>query len=159
MQLSIGKLGALAGAGVLLAVAGFVGYQYYRAAMPRPGLTPGDAEVVALGEALYAEHCASCHGTSLQGQPNWQQRLANGRLPAPPHDASGHTWHHPPEQLFELTKRGPAALVGGGYESDMPAYAGVLSDAEIWAVLSYLKSRWPEDIRRRHDRLSDQRSD
>jgi mono/diheme cytochrome c family protein len=149
-----GLLGALLGAVLLLAVAGFVGYQYFRTAMPRAGLAPGDAEVVALGEALYAKHCASCHGSSLQGQPNWQQRLANGRLPPPPHDASGHTWHHPDEQLFTLTKFGPAALVGGGYESDMQAYEGVLSDDEIRAVLSYIKSTWPPELQARHDEIN-----
>lgn len=117
-------------------------------------LDPDDPEKVALGARLYAEHCASCHGAELEGQPNWRQRLPNGRLPAPPHDASGHTWHHPAEQLFALTKHGPAALVGGGYQSDMPAYEGKLSDAEIWAVLSYLKSRWPAEIRARHDQIS-----
>lgn len=117
-------------------------------------LDPNDPENVALGARLYAEHCASCHGADLAGQPDWRQRLPNGRLPAPPHDASGHTWHHPAEQLFALTKQGPAALVGGGYQSDMPAYDGKLSDAEIWAVLSYIKSRWPEEIQARHDAIS-----
>ena len=117
-------------------------------------LDPDDREKVALGARLYAGHCAACHGANLEGQPNWRQRRPDGRLPAPPHDASGHTWHHPAEQLFALTKQGPAALVGGGYQSDMPAYEGILSDAEIWAVLSYIKSRWPDDIRARHDQIS-----
>ena len=54
-----------------------------------------DAAQVARGEALYAKHCASCHGANLEGQPDWKKRLANGRLPAPPHDMTGHTWHHP----------------------------------------------------------------
>lgn len=121
---------------------------------PRPALDPADAGKVALGARLYGEHCAACHGAELEGQPDWRQRRPDGRLPAPPHDASGHTWHHPPEQLFALTKFGPAALIGDGYQSDMPAYEGVLSDAEIWAVLSYLKSRWPEEIQARHDQLS-----
>lgn len=110
-------------------------------------IDPGDAELVALGEGVYAEHCASCHGADLEGQPNWRQRNAEGRMPAPPHDASGHTWHHPDPVLFAITKQGPAALVGGGYESDMPAYEGVLSDREIRAAIAYIKSRWPEEIR------------
>ncbi|MGF1592393.1 MAG: c-type cytochrome [Kiloniellaceae bacterium] len=117
------------------------------------GLDPGDSGKVALGARIYAEHCASCHGESLEGQANWRQRGPDGRLPAPPHDASGHTWHHSGEQLFALTKYGPATLAGGGYESDMPAYEGTLGDAEIWAVLSYIKSRWPAEIRARHDRI------
>ena len=100
---------------------------------------------------------SSCHGENLQGEPghpNWRKRKPNGRLPAPPHDGSGHTWHHVDKQLFELTKYGPAALAGGGYESDMPGYGDSLSDDEIIAVLSYIKSRWPEDVRQRHDLLN-----
>ena len=65
-------------------------------------------------------------------------------MPAPPHDASGHTWHHPDGVLFRITKEGVAAVVGGGYQSDMPAFGDVLSDDEIRAVLAYIKSMWPE---------------
>ncbi len=28
----------------------------------------------------------------------------------------------------------------------MPAFADQLSDREIWAVLAFIKSRWPADI-------------
>ena len=119
-----------------------------------PALDPEDREKVVVGARLYAEHCAACHGAALEGQANWRQRRPDGRLPAPPHDETGHSWHHTAEQLFALTKEGPAALVGGGYQSDMPAYRGVLSDDEIWAVLSYIKSRWPEDLQARHDQIS-----
>lgn len=119
-----------------------------------PRIDPDNARLVALGGAVYAAQCAACHGANLEGQPNWRQRRADGRLPAPPHDPSGHTWHHPDEQLFALTKFGPAALAGGGYESDMPAYEGVLRDEEIWAVLSYIKSHWPAQIRERHDQIN-----
>jgi len=118
------------------------------------GLDADDPQKVALGAGLYAEHCAACHGADLEGQPDWRQRRPDGRLPAPPHDESGHTWHHPAAQLFALTKQGPAVIAGGGYQSDMPAYAGTLSDAEIWAVLSYLKSRWPAEIQARHSQIS-----
>lgn len=117
-------------------------------------LRPDDAELVALGERVYAEACASCHGAALEGQANWRERGADGRLPAPPHDPSGHTWHHPDQQLFALTKVGPAALAGDGYESDMPGFEGTLSDEEIVAALSYIKSRWPPEIRARHDQIN-----
>jgi len=33
----------------------------------------------------------------------------------------------------------------------MPAYENVLSDEEIIAVLSYIKSTWPEEIIRIHN--------
>lgn len=126
----------------------------------RPDLTeirldPDDAAVVAQGRQIYIDACASCHGAALEGQPNWQQRNVAGRLPAPPHDPSGHTWHHPDTVLFLLTKYGPAALMkDSGYLSDMPAYEGVLSDDEIVAVLSYIKSTWPRAIRARHDAIN-----
>src|SRR5215470_2108104 len=67
---------------------------------------PKDAALVARGAAVYSQYCASCHGAHLEGQPNWRERQPNGRLPAPPHDASGHTWHHPDNDLFEMTKHG-----------------------------------------------------
>ena len=56
------------------------------------------------GQRLYAYSCASCHGINLEGQPNWQSPDANAVLPAPPHDGTGHTWHHDDELLFEYTK-------------------------------------------------------
>jgi len=119
-------------------------------------LASDDTGTVALGRGVYAEHCASCHGDRLQGQPDWRSRLPDGRLPAPPHDADGHTWHHPDAALFALTKFGPARVIGHPtYVSDMPAYAEVLSDTEIVAVLSFIKSTWPPAIRDRHDRIND----
>jgi mono/diheme cytochrome c family protein len=114
---------------------------------------PNSQSLVARGKSIYAQHCASCHGANLEGQPNWRERLPNGRLPAPPHDATGHTWHHSDKQLFEMVKNGTVGIVPG-YETDMPAYAGVLTDADIWAILSFIGSTWPPDIRERQHRLS-----
>jgi mono/diheme cytochrome c family protein len=121
------------------------------------GSGPGSAQkaVLAEGRAIYSRHCARCHGANLQGQPDWKQRLPSGRLPAPPHDASGHTWHHSDRTLFEITKRGTAAVVGGGYESDMPEFDGVLSDDQIRAVIAFIKSTWPERERRFQERVSE----
>jgi mono/diheme cytochrome c family protein len=118
-------------------------------------LRPDDAAVTALGQKVYAAQCASCHGVRLEGQPNWRERGPDGRLPAPPHDASGHTWHHPDDLLFRITKLGVARAANlKDYASAMPAYEGVLSDAEIVAVLSWIKAQWPPDIRAKHDELN-----
>lgn len=103
---------------------------------------PVSAAELALGQQLYATKCASCHGAQLEGQPDWKRRLENGRMPAPPHDATGHSWHHADRQLFTITKLGVGAVVPG-YESDMPAFEGVLTDAEIAATLAWIKSTWP----------------
>ena len=111
---------------------------------------PGDPGQVARGKTLYAQQCAACHGARLEGHPNWQERLPTGRMPAPPHDSSGHTWHHPDSVLFGITKHGlvPGKYAPPKYVSDMPAFGAQLSDAEIWAVLAYIKSAWPDEIRR-----------
>lgn len=103
-----------------------------------------EARQITLGQSVYAANCASCHGTQLEGQPDWQTPLPSGRLPAPPHDASGHTWHHSDEVLFNVTRNGLKPYAGENYESDMPAFAGTLKDDEIRAAIEFIKSTWPE---------------
>lgn len=139
---------AAACAGVLLAGCGRGGPGDIR-------LDTADASVLASGKAVYDRHCASCHGANLEGQPNWRTRDAAGRLPAPPHDATGHTWHHPDEVLFNITKYGVAKAANlKDYQSAMPPYEGVLSDAEIVAVLSWIKSKWPAGIRDKQEQVN-----
>ena len=128
---------------VLIAAAALAGCSDDSTPGDDPRANPRDVSKVSAGGKLYAQHCASCHGAKLEGQPNWRQRLPNGRLPAPPHDESGHTWHHPDSVLFEITKRGLVPpYAPKGYESDMPAFGEKLTDEEIWAVLAYIKSHW-----------------
>jgi mono/diheme cytochrome c family protein len=147
-------LGAAIGMAALAAAAGALAWFWLRPAMPR--MDPADTAQVSLGHAVYAAQCARCHGANLEGQPNWRERLANGRLPAPPHDASGHTWHHPDAVLFGITKHGLGPYAPAGYESDMPAFDGVLSDEQIAAALAYIKSRWPAEIRARQAHVNQQ---
>lgn len=110
--------------------------------------------IVALGASVYEANCAACHGADLEGQEDWRSPGEDGRLPAPPHDETGHTWHHDGDTLFRLTKYGTGALIGNpDYASNMPIYEGVLTDEEIIAVLSYIKSTWPEEIRARHNEM------
>ncbi len=114
----------------------------------RPATTadPTNAELVALGKQVYMANCASCHGANLEGQPNWQEDLPAGGRPAPPHDASGHTWHHNDQSLFTTVKYGGQATAPPGYRSNMPAFRERLSDRQIWAVLAYIKGAWPPEI-------------
>ncbi len=103
---------------------------------------------IVAGRDLYANNCASCHGVNLEGQPNWQSPNSDGVLPAPPHDGSGHTWHHDDELLFEYTKIGGKAALEvrgvSGFDSGMPAFAETLTDDEIWDILAYIRSTWTE---------------
>lgn len=123
----------------------------------------GETSAPTQGRGLYLEHCASCHGRDLEGEADWQRRLHDGRMPAPPHDATGHTWHHPDRVLFGIVKEGPVPgkFAPPGHVSNMPAFAGALTDDEIWAVLGYIKNSWPERERQyqqdvdRRDRARD----
>jgi mono/diheme cytochrome c family protein len=127
-------------------------------------LSPGglfpykDQSTVQKGAEIYAQTCAACHGENLEGEPNWQQPKDTGRMPAPPHDETGHTWHHKDQLLFAITKFGIAKLTNNpDYQTDMPVYEDVLSDDEIIAVLAYIKSKWPEEIQERHDMFNAQK--
>ena len=106
---------------------------------------------VALGQTVYEANCAACHGLQGEGQPNWQQPDAEGKLPAPPHDSTGHTWHHPDGLLLEIIAQG-----GGAPNSDMPAYADVLSREEMEAVLAHIKTFWSAQDREFQRRVTEQ---
>jgi mono/diheme cytochrome c family protein len=104
----------------------------------------------AAGAALYAENCASCHGAELEGQPDWRSPGEDGVLPAPPHDARGHTWHHDTPLLLEYTlKGGQAALEARGvkgFKSGMPAFEETLSEDQVLDILAFIRSTWPERV-------------
>lgn len=115
---------------------------------------PMDLNQVARGSVVYSENCAECHGKNLQGQPNWRVRNDDGTLPAPPHDETGHTWHHPDQLLFDITQKGGQASAPPGFKSAMPPFEEVLSDGDIWAALSFIKSHWPDLVRKRQTRMN-----
>ena len=117
-------------------------------------LMPSDSSLVSLGQKIYLQNCASCHGVKLEGQKNWQTRDDEGYLLAPPHDETGHTWHHTDEYLFLMTKYGIENIIGKKYLNNMPAYEDILSDKEIIAVLSFIKSSWPKKIQEIHNNIN-----
>jgi mono/diheme cytochrome c family protein len=105
---------------------------------------PVSAEQLALGEQLYNANCATCHGVEGEGQPNWKEPNDNGVYPAPPHDGEGHTWHHADDLLLDIIANG-----GGEFSpnSGMPGYKEVLTEAEMVAVLAYIKTFWgPQEM-------------
>lgn len=120
------------------------------------GRHPSHATLVAHGSQLYAIHCASCHGVRLEGQPEWRRAGADGRLPAPPHDESGHTWHHPDHYLIHVVEQGlvPGVDRPPDYQSNMPAFGKTLSHEDVIAILSFIKSRWSYDYRAWQERAN-----
>ena len=139
---------AILGIGVLAAL-GAAAYVWTGSAGDvQSGVMPESVDLVA-GKALYAETCAACHGVNLEGQDNWRSPGEDGRLPAPPHDETGHTWHHEDQVLFNYTRLGGREMMaaqGMEFDSGMPGFGDQLSDQEIWNVLGYIKSTWPEEI-------------
>lgn len=100
------------------------------------------AAMVEQGKGVFQQNCAQCHGGFGQGNPDWRQPTADGRYLPPPLNGSGHTWHHPLDQLRQVIKYGR----GPDIPSDMPAWGEKLSDQEIDAVIAWFQSRWPEPI-------------
>ena len=95
------------------------------------------------------------YGAKLEGQKDWMSRVPDGLMPAPPHDETGHTWHHSDKYLFMITKYGIEDIIGQKYPNNMPAYKDILSDKEIISVLSYIKSTWPNKVKKIHDQIND----
>ncbi len=78
----------------------------------------------------------------------------DGTMPAPPHDDSGHTWHHGDQLLFDYTKKGGQEVIGSDFKSGMPGFGEILSDKEIWAVIEFIKSNWSEANKKRQKMIS-----
>lgn len=120
-----------------------------RASHLGPLANPADAEQVRRGRQIYATLCAKCHGTNLEGAPNWRVPLADGSMPAPPHDATGGSWRYSDQELFAIVSGGALPGAAPTRKRGMPAFGGMLREHEIWAVLAYIKSTWPQELRDR----------
>ena len=140
---------AFLGVGLASAAAGLAWLLFGLAepALPEIPTDPQEVELFRLGETLYALHCASCHGPNLEGEPDWRRRRPDGGYPAPPHDGSGHTWHHPDAQLLDIVRDGGQARAMPGFRSRMPAFRNVLSDEEIVAILWFIERHWSAEQR------------
>ena len=106
-----------------------------------------DPDRVNSGRAVYEQHCASCHGAKAQGAPKWQERDEHGELPAPPHDAEGHTWRHSDAELYGMVSKGWRDPFNKTTRLTMPAFGDVLVPGQIRAVISYLKTLWSPEQR------------
>jgi mono/diheme cytochrome c family protein len=100
-----------------------------------------DAVQISRGEKLYAENCASCHGTFGQGAFNWRKPGPDGKYLAPPLNGTGHAWHHPTKVLRYVIMNGSP-----GGQGNMPAWKGKLSNQDIDDVIAWFQSRWPDEI-------------
>ena len=115
-------------------------------------ISPANAKNIDIfkGMELYTKNCASCHMGNLAGNPDWKSGVDDDgqRLP-PPLNGTGHTWHHSPDQLFQVIRY--------GYKKFDPNYKGKmlgnedLSEDDVWSILGYIKSIWPEEIKTKYN--------
>lgn len=99
-----------------------------------------DKAQVARGQALFAQHCARCHGERAQGDPQWRRRNPDGTFPPPPLDGSGHAWHHPYGWLKEMIRNGSAP------QGNMPAWGATLSEQQIEDIIAWFQALWPAEV-------------
>ena len=140
---------------LLLALGGF--FYFMTKSQPVAEIKQIDDEVlyaqIQLGSQLYATNCASCHGEQLQGNPKWNITTdEDGDNLPPPLNGTGHTWHHSPEQLFNIIKYG-LKIYNEGYKGKMQGNPD-LSDEDVWSILAYIKYVWPESIRQKYDSMT-----
>jgi mono/diheme cytochrome c family protein len=92
------------------------------------------------GRTLYQLHCATCHGARGRGD-SWRARLL---LLRPGNLASPAIAALPDQYLLDLIRRGGSTFGKPG----MPSFGFVLSDAEIEALIQYVRTlpRAPRDV-------------
>ena len=100
-----------------------------------------DISMIVRGAQLYKQNCASCHGNNAQGADNWQKRDAQGKLPPPPLNGTGHAWHHPMTGLKQTIFFGTENIGGS-----MPGWKGKLSETQVDEILAWLQSKWPDEV-------------
>jgi mono/diheme cytochrome c family protein len=103
------------------------------AAAPAPG--GGVVDMAALGKRVYSNNCQPCHQESGLGLPAQFPPLVASEWVL----ASGHS------RLIRLVLdgiQGPIEVKGESYNGAMPPWRDVLSDTDIAAVLTYVRSSW-----------------
>ncbi|MBV8601331.1 MAG: cytochrome c [Candidatus Eremiobacteraeota bacterium] len=86
------------------------------------------------GKAIYDGKCASCHQANGQGLASTFPPLAGNK------DVTG----DPTKVITSVVKgvNGSITVNGKSYNGAMPAWRGQLSDADIAAVVTYIRSSW-----------------
>jgi len=77
-----------------------------------------DAAAAASGEDIFAERCARCHGDDARGE---------GSAP----DLAASADSHDTDYLFYWVSTGGDSII-------MPSFSSILSDDQIWQVITYI---------------------
>ncbi|HYD53496.1 MAG TPA: cbb3-type cytochrome c oxidase subunit II [Gemmatimonadaceae bacterium] len=108
------------------------------AKLDRPNPMAGNPAAVERGRALFAEHCASCHGEDGRG--------IEGAIPSLVDDVFlGVKGDLPDGAYFAIVKGGSdakAALARPGLaDGGMEGFAGTIPDDGIWSIVAWIQSQ------------------
>ena len=105
---------------------------------PKPPVSalPGTESslLVSLGKTVYDVRCASCHGAQGEGKPPHWPPLANNQ------SIEMESAVNPIRMV--LNGGYPPSTKGNPRPYGMPPFAGLLSDNEVAAVVSYIRTAW-----------------
>lgn len=88
--------------------------------------------LAAAGQKVYSQNCSSCHGATGMGTPGAFPPLANNA-----------TVTGPADEVIKIVldgKSGPITVNGQGYNGQMPPWKASLSNKDVAAVVSYIRS-------------------
>jgi len=92
----------------------------------------GDADAAAAGKEVYTTNCASCHGDSGKGDGP-----AGASLDPKPGDLPTAVKEVGVDYLYWRISEGG---VMAPFNSSMPAWKGILTEEQIWQVVSYIET-------------------
>ncbi|HLF04581.1 MAG TPA: cytochrome c [Dehalococcoidia bacterium] len=109
---------------------------------------------VERGGQLYHTYCLSCHSGATGGSMM--------DIP-PPHNATGHTWHHSDRQLTAIILDGSGQMgemmrqmMGTVKDTPrMPAFRGALAEEDVANILAYIKTWWTPEQREWQRRVTE----
>ncbi|WP_354141616.1 cytochrome c [Bradyrhizobium sp. LB11.1] len=90
--------------------------------------------LISLGKTVYDKNCASCHGSQGEGRPPHWPPLANNQ------SIEMQSAVNPIRMV--LNGGYPPGTKGNPMPYGMPPFAGLLSDNEVAAVVSYIRTAW-----------------
>ena len=103
-----------------------------------------EMKITQSGAYLFKKHCAPCHGSNAVGQdpsqPSGGYDADMNRI-APALNGTGHSWHHPPELMYEYIEKGSI-----DESSPMPSFGSILKDDDIKGIITHINSLWPDEI-------------
>jgi copper transport protein len=94
-----------------------------------PNPVPVTDESIAVGESVYQQNCAVCHGVTGAGDGPGGANLS----PPPANLLVGHAIYHADAEFFNWIRNGKPGTA-------MPAFSGTLTDEQIWSSINYIRS-------------------